>query len=227
VASGDRSGLAELAGLCWDAYERTFGRLLESPSLGYSREDNQKLLRGFDAWLDFCRASSDYQVILADAWARAFERLMRELVSRAEKGEKIEGLQQVLRIWGGVVDGVFDEVFRSEEYGRVQGRLLNAAMTYRLRERECVEAFMKTSHLPTRSELDDAYRTIYELRKEVKALKKALGQLRAETTAGGGRQPSSGEPTEAAASAGHRRAGREKRSDAAASRPAPSRRRRP
>jgi hypothetical protein len=33
---------------------------------------------------------------------------------------------------------------------------------------------LESLHIPTRSELDDTYRTIYELRKEVKSLKKAL-----------------------------------------------------
>jgi hypothetical protein len=35
---------------------------------------------------------------------------------------------------------------------------------------------MKATYVPTRSEMDEAHRNIYELRKEVKALKKALNQ---------------------------------------------------
>jgi hypothetical protein len=31
--------------------------------------------------------------------------------------------------------------------------------------------------MPTRTELDDAYRSLYEVRKEVKALKKALKEI--------------------------------------------------
>ncbi len=176
AAAGDRSELIDLAGLHWDAFERTFGRLLQSPSVGYSRELNEKLLRGFDAWVEFRRASGEYQAILGDVWVRAFEALMRELVARGERGEAVEGVQPLLRLWGEVLDRDIDEILRSEAYAKAQGRLLNAAMAYRIRERECVEAFFKMSHLPTRSELDDAYRTIYELRKELRALKKTLHQ---------------------------------------------------
>jgi len=39
---------------------------------------------------------------------------------------------------------------------------------------------LKTSHLPSRSEVDEAYRRIYELRREVKELKKSLRDLKAE-----------------------------------------------
>jgi class III poly(R)-hydroxyalkanoic acid synthase PhaE subunit len=172
--TGNGSELIELTNLYWDAFERTFGRLLESPSMGYTRELHAKLLKGFDAWLDFRRASFEYQVMLADAWARAFEQLMQELVTLAEKGERIQSLRQLLGLWVDVADRVFMEEFRSEAYNRVQGQLVNTVMAYRLREQEIVETFMKISNLPTRSEMDEAHRTIYELRKEVKALRKAL-----------------------------------------------------
>jgi len=50
-------------------------------------------------------------------------------------------------------------------------------MSYRLREREIVEVWLQMYDLPTRSELDEAHRRIYELRKEVKTLKRALAEL--------------------------------------------------
>jgi polyhydroxyalkanoate synthesis regulator phasin len=72
---------------------------------------------------------------------------------------------------------VFIEVFRSEKYIRIQGRLLNTAMAYRIHQREIVELFLKIGDMPTRSEVDEAHRNIYEQRKEMKALKKALVEM--------------------------------------------------
>lgn len=37
--------LSELYNLYWDIYEKTFGSFLQSPSLGYTREFNNKLLK--------------------------------------------------------------------------------------------------------------------------------------------------------------------------------------
>jgi polyhydroxyalkanoate synthesis regulator phasin len=39
-----------------------------------------------------------------------------------------------------------------------------------------MEIYLRSMNLPTRSEVDEIHRTIYELRKEVKSLKKALGE---------------------------------------------------
>ena len=168
------SQLAELSQLHWDAYERTIGRLAETPRLGYTRELNAKLVNAFDTWVEFRQTSVRYHALMAKASALAFERLMQELVALREKGEKIESVRQLLNLWIEVTDQTFTRVYKSEEYLTIQNELARAGMTYRLREQEIVETFLKMMNLPTRSELDDAYRSLYELRKEVKALKKAL-----------------------------------------------------
>ena len=194
ASTGDGSALIELMNLYGDAYERTFGRLLESPSLGHTRELNENLLKGFHAWLDYRRASFEYQVELAEGWTRAFEGFMQKLVSLAEKGETVQSLRQLVLLWIDVIDQVFAEVFRSKEYIRIQGHLVNTATAYKLREREIVEAFLKTSHLPSQSEMDEAYRRVYHLRKDVKELKQALQDIRAELSSQETRGPAGRPP---------------------------------
>jgi len=49
-------------------------------------------------------------------------------------------------------------------------------MTYRLQQQQLVEVFLKMNDLPVRSEVDEVHRSIYELRKEIKSLKKALAE---------------------------------------------------
>ncbi len=181
ASTGNGSALMELQKLYWDAYERTFGRMLEGPSLGITREMNEDMLKGFDAWLDYRKAGFEYQVSLGQTWIRAFEEFMRRLVTLAEKGETVPSVKTLLLLWIETVDQVFTDVFRSAEYIQIQGRLVNTATAYRLREREIVDAFLKASHLASRSELDEAYRRIYELRKDVKELKKAFQALKAES----------------------------------------------
>jgi class III poly(R)-hydroxyalkanoic acid synthase PhaE subunit len=177
AASGRGSDLVDLTNLYWEAFERTFGALLQSPSLGYTRELNEKITAGFDTWLHFRRASADYQAKLADAWTDAFDVLIHEMADRAEQGEMIGSVRDLLLLWGQVADRVFIDTFRTDEFIQIQGQFLQAAMTYRIQQREIAEASLSLYDLPTRSEVDEAHRNIYELRKEVKALKKALADL--------------------------------------------------
>ncbi len=178
LTAGDHSALLDMTNLYWDAFQDTFGKLLQAPSLGYTREMDEKLRRGFAAWLDFQQASLEYQVILAEVWSEAFEQLMQELLAAVERGEKVEGLRDFLNRWSNTADRVFKDAFSSELYVTVQGKLVNTMMAYRKRQRDVTEMFLDVADLPTRSEIDEAHRRIYELRKEVKALKKEIATIK-------------------------------------------------
>jgi class III poly(R)-hydroxyalkanoic acid synthase PhaE subunit len=176
VVVGYASAVSEVTNLYWDIYEKTFGSVLQSPSLGYTREFNNKLFKSFDAWINFSKANVDYQLVLVEVWLKAFEELTRELASSKEKDETIQNWQQFLQVWSSVFDRVFAQTFRSEDALEIQGKFLNSAMTYRLRQQQLMEVFLKMNDLPSRSEVDEIHRSIYELRKEIKSLKKSLAQ---------------------------------------------------
>ena len=177
IFTGRGADLLELTNLYWDAFERTFGSLLQAPGLGLTRELNEKIARGFDRWLDYRRASADYQTKLADAWAATFEQLIRTMADLAEKGQTITSIRELLLMWGQIADRVFIQTFQTDEYVQIQGQFLNAAMAYRIQQREIMEIALKSYDLPTRSEVDEAHRNIYELRKEIKALKKQVAEM--------------------------------------------------
>ena len=179
VGLGYVSALSELTNLYWDIYEKSFGSVLQSPSLGYTREFNNKLFKSFDAGINFSKASFDYQIVLLDVWLKAFEELTRELASSEAKGKTVQNWQQFLQVWSSVFDRVFAQTFRSQDALAVQGNFLNSAMTYRLYQQQLMEVFLKMYDLPTRSEVDEIHHSIYELRKEVKSLKKALAESQA------------------------------------------------
>ena len=141
----------------------------------YTGESNN-LLQIFDDWINFSKVSFDYLLVLLDIWVRAFEELMRELVSSQNKGETVENWRQFLQVWSSIFDRVFAQRFQSEDAVEVQGKLMNAAITWQRHQQELIEIFLKMNDLPTRSELNEIYRSLYELRKEVKNLKKTLAE---------------------------------------------------
>lgn len=167
----------ELNNLYWDIYEKTFGSFFLSPSLGYTREFNHKLLQGFEIWKEYYRGSIDYQIVLAEVRVQAFEKLIQQLVSRQSKGEKFENTQQFLQIWSQVTDEVFAEIFSNQDNLQIRGKFFNATMAYKLYLQELMEVFLKIVDQPVRSEVDEIHHRIYELSKDIKTLKKALTEF--------------------------------------------------
>ena len=175
--TGDSKSLIDLSNLFQQAYQGSVAGLVASPGLGLSREFNDKIQQGFDSWVAWQLATLEYQGIVNDIWRRAFEKFFQELLSLAEKGETIDTLRDLILLWTRGAEEIFTEAFRTEPYVLAQGKMLNAGMAYRNRERVIMESTLSIYDLPTRSELDETHRRIYELRKEVKTLKKALAEV--------------------------------------------------
>jgi len=169
----------ELNNFYWNSsYEKTLGNLTQVPALGPSRGFQHKLMQAFDAWAQLYPANIDYQIVLSEIQIQSFAELLRELLSLAKQGEAIEDFSQLQQLWSFTADKVYEKTFCSEDKLKVRGRFLNAVNQYKLCQQELIEMWMETMNLPIRSEVDEIHKNIYELRKEVKSLKRILQETK-------------------------------------------------
>jgi class III poly(R)-hydroxyalkanoic acid synthase PhaE subunit len=209
LPGGSSASWIEMGSLYWDAYEQTLGRMMQSPTMGASREMNARVLETFDVWLDYYRAYGEYQALLAETWFEAFEQFMRETLTLAESGSSIDSLRAFIRTWADIADRAFTRLFGSDAYISTQSRMLNASMAFRIQQRQLAEKALEALDMPTRTEIDEAHRRIYELRREVRALKGEVAALKAapqrpasRRRAAAASQPGEGQPAPAEKASG-------------------------
>lgn len=180
MSSGQTNGssaLADMTNLYWDAVNQSAGRMANMPSIGLTRELNEKVNRGFLYWQDNQRVNAEYQQLLLNTMVDAFESFMQKLLEMAKAGQPIESQQKLLSLWVEVADAEFLQLFHSEHYAAVQSRYVNSSMAHRRQQRELIEVLLRMNDMPTQSALDEAHHNIFLLRKEVKALRKAVHAL--------------------------------------------------
>lgn len=168
------STLVEWSQLFWDAYDGTFGQLIDSPGVGLPRELNTKLKAGFLAWQKKQQATAEYQILIGDILAKAIEKFMQQLAAKAQKNEPVHTVREFIDLWTETADNVFVAEFEGEKYIAAQWNLLNGNTAYQLHQREITELILQMNDLPTLSQIDEANRNIYQQNKEIKALKKAI-----------------------------------------------------
>lgn len=178
--AGEGSGsIIELTRMYWDAYNKTAGQFVNMPGTGLTRELEETFAKGYTAWTDARQAMDEYQLLINQAWSGVMEEVLNEMMKRAEKGTPITTVRDLIKLWTSAADRSFDTVFRSDIYSEVQGKFVSTYMEYRVKEQAMMEALLKYTHFPTRGEVDEAHRNIYELRKEVKRLTKAMKAMTA------------------------------------------------
>ena len=146
----------------------------QMPRATVAREKMGKMLAAVDALTDLRTAQGKFQVAISEAMGKAIERTIEHIAKLAEKGEKITTVRDLMRTWYGVADKTLNEVFTSPEFMATQEMMIQAVMTHKVKQREALEIVYEQLELPTRSALDEAYRDIQELKREVRKLRKAL-----------------------------------------------------
>jgi len=109
---------------------------------------------------------------IGEIWSSAQGRLSDELKGMVERRESFADVQALLRTWTEALDKAAHEAMQSESGLALTAEVSRAASRHRLAQNRAVEVFSELCNVPTRAEVDEAYRLIHELRKELRALKK-------------------------------------------------------
>jgi class III poly(R)-hydroxyalkanoic acid synthase PhaE subunit len=182
---GGTSGLNRMMGFEEGAFPLMTGMtgVGEMPRGTVMREKMGKFLKVADALTDLKKAQGEYHAAMADAMAKAVEQTMDHLAKLAEKDQPITNMRDLMRTWFGVADKTLNKVFTSPEFLAIQDRLTDALMGYKVKQREAMEIVYEGMDIPTRSEIDEAYRDIHALKQQVRQLKHALKEATGGATA--------------------------------------------
>jgi len=153
-------------------------RLTEGPTYATLTDLDRKVVNAQKLWLQRAKDIEAYRVVVQAAWNRAQEQFM-EAVNDAQAPPLKSG-RAVLDLWLSTVNHALIEMHHRPEFLEAQRRMTRSAAEYRLQERELAEVFCEANHIPTRTEMDEMQRTVHELRREVRALKRRLGEGSAE-----------------------------------------------
>jgi hypothetical protein len=154
--------------------ERTFGGLTDAFGLRPMRELE-------DAWREVLRASAarqraliEYLALVVQAWGKGTTGLLEDLQAMGARGERIESLLAFLRLWAKAVDGPMHETMQSARGLEVTAQLINASTRQRRQLQKTVALASEALHMPTRADMDAAFREIQELKRELRRIRKAL-----------------------------------------------------
>jgi class III poly(R)-hydroxyalkanoic acid synthase PhaE subunit len=170
--------------------ENPLSAFLQSPSLGYSREIEEKYKQWAQAGVEYQAAFMAYNAIFKDMPAIAIER-MKSHVEGLQKVEKtIDSARELYDHWVGICEQVYSEIVMTPEYSKVHGELVNAQMRTKKIWGEIFDRKLAFFNMPTQREmrslqakLQESRRTVRSLQKEMAQFKKQLAELSAQAKA--------------------------------------------
>jgi polyhydroxyalkanoate synthase subunit PhaE len=149
-------------------------RMAEGPRLAVLWDVERKFLSVFNAWVALRRRSLEHNTVMLEAWMRAAGAFAKRLNEMADASQSIESPRTLLTLWVETANDVMLETQRSEPFLNTQREVLTASTDLRLAQQEVAAFYSEMFGYPTRAELDDVHKTVTELRRELRALKRQV-----------------------------------------------------
>ncbi len=159
------------------AFDNTIGKVFHIPAVGKDREKVELIMRGFDDLAVFLARNTAFQYKIYVTGIEAMEKVLETVAQKIKNGEEIKTFEEFFDLWIDVNEREFFEVFRTEEFSRMQGELLDSSLNVRRHFQKLMELYLFDFPVALRSEMDDLYRTVYDLKKKVRNLEEQLNAV--------------------------------------------------
>jgi polyhydroxyalkanoate synthesis regulator phasin len=118
--------------------------------------------------------NAEMQYMVYQQGNKVMDRLVEHISGKVESGSEVSSLTALYQEWLNIGDKVYVELFESDDYSKLMAEV--SAMQLKLRKEMDLQAEKMLGNLPvaTRSEMDEMYKVIYDLKKEVRQLEKML-----------------------------------------------------
>lgn len=164
----------------FSVYQRALSPLVKLFNPGKEAELNAHFVTVGEKMTVYGQKLAELQQHIYTTGAKSWENFLLDSFEQVKKGTDLSNTQEAFQQWVNKNEEVFIGLFRSEEYSRLQGELLDLGLEIRQHGEQIAEAVLQPLPVVLRSEADELYTTIYELRKRISALEKQNGETAGE-----------------------------------------------
>ncbi|HRO43933.1 MAG TPA: poly(R)-hydroxyalkanoic acid synthase subunit PhaE [Flavipsychrobacter sp.] len=118
--------------------------------------------------------NAELQYMMYTQGSKVMDKLAENVMGKIQSGEEINSMMALFQEWMNISDKTFVSLFESDEYSQLMAEV--SAMQIKLKKdvEMQMEKFMVGVPVATRSEMDELYKTIYELKKQVRQMEKMM-----------------------------------------------------
>ena len=155
-------------------YEETFGRIAFQPTFGKDMEFWRRYRDSFDRFAKYNIAVTGFYTAMYEVIRESTNKVIEEYKDMSAGGSQPKTFDEFYKHWSKQVSETYNKVLFSEQYGRLAGNMIDEMARFKLAYDELCESFL--AHLPVakKSDMDALHKTVYELKKELRSLKKEI-----------------------------------------------------
>ncbi len=157
-----------------EIYETEIQKLLQAPTLGLTRFYQERYNRFIDKYNIYQASLGELLYMFYLPLEKSAMVMQDKLEELAESGELHDDTKAYYNMWVQILEGHYMNLLKSSEYTQVLSNTIESLVAYKKAREDFLCDVLQSLPVPTYREMDALYKDIYNLKKQVKALTKAM-----------------------------------------------------
>lgn len=157
----------------WESfYQNELSKIIGMPQIGLGREYQEKMAGAFDKYNLFNAALIEFFYFLYLPMEKTFLLMQKDLEEMAAQGNLPENTEEYYNMWLKKLEKHYMSMFHSTEYVSVMAKTLETMAQFKSARDLVLEDVVSSMPVPTKTEIDELYKEVAELKRKVKRLEK-------------------------------------------------------
>lgn len=163
------------------AYDQTFGILVKSPMVGSSREMLEQNNKAIDAMIEMLVSVSEFITKSSSVGYKYSNEAFKDYAESLQNGEGPKTFKEFYNMWSKHVEDAIETYFYTDEFSQLIAKTADSAMIFKIEYNKLIEKSLADLPIVTISQVDNVYKKVYDLRRELREIKNELEDLKEST----------------------------------------------
>ncbi len=160
-----------------DLYRSEFQKYLNIPKIGLPREFHEKLSQLADKYTLFYSHLIELLFYFSLPFEKTNRAMQKKIKKMLDQGEMVDNSKEAYGEWIRMLEMNFMELLKSSEYTEVLNNTIISLASCKNVRRDVISIFLKDLQIPTSVEMDEVYKTLYQMKKKIRELSRQVEEL--------------------------------------------------
>ena len=178
VMKGDLDASLDFFNQISEKYDATFGKVVKMMNLGINLEAADEQQKALDAYYQMMFAAGKLAAIMSKTNNDSSKTLTENYQKMLNEGQKVSTFKEFYDLWYNTNEKAMEDLFATATFSKAFAEFTDKYFKYVAANNAVLERNLAKLPIPTNKDMNSLYLTVYNLRKDVRDLKREIESLK-------------------------------------------------
>ena len=179
VMKGDLDASLDFFNQVSEKYDATFGKVVKMMNMGINLEAADEQQKALDAYYQLMFAAGKLAAIMSKSNNDSSKTLTENYQKMINEGQKVSTFKEFYELWYNTNEKAMEDLFATAMFSKAFAEFTDKYFKYVAASNAVLERNLAKLPIPTNKDMNSLYLTVYNLRKDVRDLKREVEALKA------------------------------------------------